>query len=150
MSDKWFVSRQSYWGVEDPNVVEIAGGGLDYANPDMLVEKYAGEGKEYTDPREAVTVALAIAAAWKKDEPDTVIGVAQGCTGGYTIPFTPEGEKELKEWAVKTYADLPRCTQCGELIGEESYLDLRNKPTLCSESCSEAYYADLEGIVADG
>ena len=33
---KYFVSRQSYWGEEEPLVVEIAHGGLDYANADML------------------------------------------------------------------------------------------------------------------
>ena len=150
MSSKWFVSRQSYCGVEDPNVVEIAGGGLDYSNPDMLVEKYPGEGKEYTDPREAVKVALTIATAWKKDEPDITIGVAYGYTAGYTMPFMPGSEKELKDWAEETYTALPRCIQCEELMGEEEYLDILDKPTLCSERCAEAYYADLEGVVADG
>ena len=67
----YFVSRQCYWGVEpdEQNVVEIASGGRDYSNPDMLVEKYAGEGQEYSDPREALEVALSIAKQWKQDKP---------------------------------------------------------------------------------
>lgn len=141
---KWFVSRQCYWGVEDPNVVEIAGGGLDYANPDMLVEKYPGEGEEYTDPRKAAEVALAIAAAWKKDNPDMTIGVAHGNTGGYTMPFEPGGEKELKAWAEKQYESLPRCEQCGGLMGDEEYFDSFDEPTLCSERCAEKNHAYAE------
>jgi len=138
---KWFVSRQCYWGVEEPYVVEIAGGGLDYANPDMIVEKYPGEGKEYTDPREAVGAALSIAEAWKKDDPDLTIGVACGYTGGNTLPFEPGSAKELKAWAEKVYADLPRCIQCGEVLGEGRFLDVESEPTLCSERCAEAHHA---------
>lgn len=97
---KWFVSRQCYWGVEEPYVVEIATGGLDYANPDMLVAKYKGEGEEYDDPEEAVEAALEIAQAWKEDQPQLNIQVAAGCTMGFTMPFEPSGEEALREWAL--------------------------------------------------
>jgi len=138
---KWFVSRQCYWGVEDPYVVEIAAGGLDYANPDMLCEKYPGEGVEYTDPREAVETALSIAEAWKKDDPNITIGVAAGFTGGNTLPFEPESAKELRAWAERIFKKLPRCTQCGELLSEERYLDGCDEPTLCSSRCAKLYNA---------
>ena len=88
----YFVSRQCYWGVEDPYVVEVASGGLDYANPDMLGVKYKrlGEGKEYLDPREAVQAAIAISRAWTETD-GAPLPVAYGATGGMTMPLrTPE------------------------------------------------------------
>lgn len=144
---KWFVSRQCYWGVdpEDANTVEIAGGGLDYANPDMLVSKYAGEGEEYEDPREAVEAAIDIAQQWKSDSPSLVINIAHGCTGGYTMPFEGEEEKELKGWAEGVYNSLPKCDRCGELLEEGSTYQLVNDPDLgkfCSEYCVESFQAE--------
>lgn len=144
MANKWFVSRQCYWGVEDPNVVEIAGGGLDYANADMLVTKYEGEGEEYTDPREAVEVALAIAETWRKDEPFMTIGVAHGHTGGFTMPFELSEEKELKTWAEKIYAALPKCDHCGELLGDVTYSDEFGDFQFCREYCAERHTDDRE------
>ncbi len=88
---KWFVSRQDYYGEDDETryCVEIAAGGIDYSNPDMLCEKYrdAGEGDEFRDPREAVQAALAVAKAWAADRPDLVINVAHGDTMGGFMPF---------------------------------------------------------------
>lgn len=142
MSNKWFVSRQFYWGADpdEANVVEIASGGCDYANPDMLVEKYAGEGKTYTDPREAVNIAIDIAKQWKADKPDLKIGIAHGFTGGCTMPFEPQETEELKAWALKAYEALPKCTQCGELLPEKHYT-LPEDPDVkfCREYCAEKY-----------
>src|SRR5512146_1250294 len=93
MSEKWFVSRQMYWGVSDADasVVEIAAGGRDFANADMLAPRYrgAGEGKEYSDPREALKAARAVCAAWQHDAPQAAadIHVEVGATGGMTLPF---------------------------------------------------------------
>lgn len=101
---KWFVSRQAYWGMEPDkqNVVEIAAGGLDYANPDMLAAKYPGEGREYTSAREAVEAALSIRDAWRRDAPHKVITVARGFTGGCTMPFeADEDDAALRAWAEK-------------------------------------------------
>jgi len=140
--DKWFVSRQCYWGVEpnEQNVVEIASGGCDYANPDMLVEKYNGEAETYTDPREAVTAAIEIAKQWKKDCPSLTIGIAHGFTGGYTMPFEASEVKELKDWAEKTYQELPKCDRCGDLLPKEHYI-LPEDPDVkfCREYCAEKY-----------
>ena len=97
----YFVSRQCYWP-DGRNVVEIAEGGLDYANPDMLVSKYPGEGEEYEDPREAVTAALEIAKLWRSDSNEE-IEVAYGNTLGFTMPFEGSEEKDLIEWAEKRY-----------------------------------------------
>ena len=98
----FFVSRQSYWP-DGQLTVEIAGGGLDYANPDMLVEEYKhlGEGKEFDDPVEATEAAIEIARAWRRDAPGKCIGVASGYTGGCTIPFEPSTQKDLLKWARK-------------------------------------------------
>jgi len=98
----YFVSRQCYWP-DGQLTVEIAGGGLDYANPDMLVEKYKhlGEGREYEDPMEAAEAAIEIARAWRMDAPDERISVATGCTMGFTMPFEPSSQKKVLAWARK-------------------------------------------------
>ena len=140
---KWFVSRQSYWGVDEDeaNVVEIAAGGCDYANADMLVEKYEGEGQEYYDPREAVEKAIKIAKAWKKDQPKLKIGIAHGFTGGYTMPFEASEIKDLRKWAKEAFEKLAKCDRCGELIEGDGYV-LYGEPDLkfCREYCAEEYY----------
>ena len=140
----FFVSRQGYWGA-DPDecwVVEIAGGGRDYANPDMLCAKYAGEGEEYEDPREAVEAALAIAESWRNDAPDKVISVAYGHTMGFTMPFEPtkQKKKKLRQWAEETYNKLPRCDQCGGLLPER-HLEYEEGFKFCREYCAEKWQA---------
>ena len=122
----WFVSRQLYWGVEpeDQNCVEIAAGGIDYANPDMLVAKFSGEGEEYTDPREAVEAAIQIRDAWKAASPSLVINIAHGATGGATMPFEGDTDAALKAWAEKQYKNLPKCSHCGDVLGKETYTTL--------------------------
>lgn len=142
----WFVSRQIYWGVdpEDQHTVEIAAGGLDYANPDMLVPKYDGEGEEYSDPREAVEAALKIAESWKTDCPELTINVAHGATGGFTMPFEASDVKELKEWAEKSYESLPKCGQCGEVLKEIWHLcGDPDAGDYCSQYCAEKAEAEM-------
>jgi hypothetical protein len=150
---KYFVSRQVYWGVEleDQNTVEIASGGLNYANPDMLVAKYAGEGDEYTDPVKAVEVAFAIAEAWQKDKPELKINIAHGFTGGNTIPFEGCNKEELIEWAKKAHEKLPKCDQCGEILDEKSTYKLCDYPDykFCSEYCAEQYYDQAQDPVEE-
>jgi hypothetical protein len=145
---KWFVSRQCYWGVDpdEQEVVEIASGGIDYANPDMLVAKYAGEGEEYSDPREAVNAAIVIAEQWKLDKPDYVISIARGCTGGYTMPFESDDVENLKKWAIETYEKLPKCDRCGEILQEGSTCRLTDDPDygeFCSENCANMAAEEL-------
>ena len=151
---KWFVSRQCYWGVseDEQNVVEIAQGGLDYANPDMLVGKYDGEGETYTDPVEAVEASLKIAEQWHKDSPDLTINVAHGCTGGMTMPFEADEQEKLKKWAKETLETLPKCDRCGAVLPEEPYTIafLNADEKFCSEYCAEeraSEYSHEEEIV---
>jgi hypothetical protein len=156
---KWFVSRQLYWGVEpeDRYCVEIAQGGNNYANPDMLVPKYPGEGEEYTDPTKAVEAALAIAESWHRDNPGiAIINVAHGNTGGDTMPFEGEEREQLIAWAKKVSETLPTCDQCGCIMGDESWFPTAD-PDLgkyCSEVCCERaieYYASHnEEVLAPG
>lgn len=142
---KWFVSRQSYWGVdpEDQYCVEIASGGIDYANPDMLVKKYDGEGEEYTDPRKAVEAALSIRDSWKNDKSDEIINVAYGDTMGMTMPFEGDTDEALKKWAEKKYESLPKCDRCGDLIEGNGY-KLSDDPdfTFCQEYCAEEWHRE--------
>ena len=150
---KYFVSRQCYWGVEpeDRNTVEIASGGRDYANPDMLVAKYAGEGDEYTDPVKAVEAALIIAEQWQKDCPSLQINIAHGFTGGNTMPFEGCDKEELIEWAKKAHEKLPKCDQCSEILEEKSTYSLCDYPDykFCSEYCAEQYYAQAQSPVEE-
>jgi hypothetical protein len=149
MKALWFVSRQIYWGVdpEDSHMVEIAMGGRDYANPDMLVAKYAGEGEEYTDPVKAVEAALEIAAQWRKAEPSKTINIAHGCTGGNTMPFEGDEVEELKAWALKLSESLPKCARCGKSIEGESYTHSdADDEKFCSEYCAEEDYAERLSI----
>lgn len=98
----WFVSRQKYWPDGDL-VVEIAQGGADYCNPDMLVALYKdlGEGKEYSDRLDAVKAAIAIRKAWNADLDDgKMCRIEVGFTYGATFPFNDEPtDEELMEWA---------------------------------------------------
>jgi hypothetical protein len=140
----WFVSRQRYWPDGDL-MVEIAGGGRDYSNPDMFSPKYPGEGKEYADPREAVKAALTIRDLWKKDAPDEEIGVDEGCTGGWTMPFDGSDDDTLIAWAEKEYADLEKCALCGKILPAKRERWQANDwsgEEYCSEDCARIVSED--------
>lgn len=142
----YFVSRQKYWG-EDRNVVEIAIGGCDYANPDMLVPKFKGEGKDYDDPREAANVALEIQRAWNEVCPICNAEIAYGYTGGSTLPFDEASKQELLDWANKEYESLDKCARCGCLLGKPrdryKHIDFDDEE-FCSEFCAEESARRLE------
>jgi len=140
---KFVVTRQRYWP-DGEEVVEVAAGGIDYCNPDALAEKYAGEFEEFEDPRRAVEVAIEIKEAWEKDSKSPK-ELAFGSTYGMTIPFEPDSEENIKKYAEAVYARLPKCSQCGELLGGESFFhpDFPEEK-FCSENCVEEYFACLE------
>jgi len=156
MSKKWFVSRQCYWGVddEDRNVVEIAAGGLDYANADMLVARWSnlGEGGEYTDPREALKAAKSVRDAWIAVAPDDQVHIEVGATGGYTMPFTMHPtDKQLDQWATTAWIVAPKCDRCGEVLPEAFFVmsDGVSDDKFCSERCAEMSYEDMMSEEAD-
>jgi len=140
---KWFVSRQSYWGVEpeDRYMVEIAYGGRDYANCDMLAPKYSGEGEEYNDPLEAVEAAISIREQWQKDSPELIINIAMGFTGGDTMPFSPSTVEGLRKWGTERKEELDRdgyaCGTCGRIVNLSSYYTDDQDEKFCSEYCFE-------------
>jgi hypothetical protein len=142
---KFFVSRQHYWGVEeeDAYIVEIAYGGLDFANPDMLGERWAnlGEGREYTDPREAVEAAIRVCDAWRKSG-ESRAKLGMGSTGGNTIPFEPKEYDEARKRAQELYDKMPKCAECGEVLGKETYTHylVCDDERFCSDSCTEKHY----------
>jgi len=135
MKAKFFVSRQIYW-LENTPVVEVAEGGLDYANPDMLVEKYPGERAEFNDPVEAVKTAIDICRLWRRDGEKNA-KVAIGFTGGNTIPFEPVSFKEALKIAKKIAEKLPKCGYCGDFIDPDEPLELDTGEVFCSEYCFE-------------
>jgi hypothetical protein len=153
---KWFVSRQNYWGMceGDGTIVEVVSGGCDYANPDMLGVKWPelGEGKEFTDPREAVEAAIAICEQWKKTDPNA--HVAMGSTLGFTNYFEWEEYDVLRKKAEDIYEKLPKCDECGGLMGDENFthdLAMGTDEKFCREYCAEENYrkqvqADLDAL----
>jgi hypothetical protein len=139
---RYFVSRQLYY-YSRLLIVEIAAGGLDYSNADMLVAEYKnlGEGQEFIDPREAVDAAIAIARAWRKDEPGKHIVIGHGHTMGMGMEFEGCSFKDAQKWAEDVYETSPKCDQCGELLPDEKhcYTDEFGEAKLCSERCSEKW-----------
>ena len=130
------VTRQLQWPEGTP-VVEISHGGIDYTNPDALVQQYAGEFETYADPREAVDVAIAICKAWRQDgRKNAKVGI--GATGGMTMPFDTSTFREAKAWAKRMHDITPKCDRCGDILPEKHYYD-PDEPDIkfCSEYCAE-------------
>jgi hypothetical protein len=140
----WFVSRQHYF-YQDILVVEIAYPSIDYSSPDMLVSKYAGEGKSYDNPIEALNVAISIMEAWKLDNPEEEIGITYGSFNGYEGE-TYDNLEELKQLIQKEYDSLPKCSYCNELIDGEEYFvnddSQFNEEKFCSEYHAEKAYSE--------
>lgn len=162
----YIVTRQLHCGQEP--IVEVSRGDMDGVNPDALVEKYEGEFGKFTDPREAVKVALRIREQWAKDieglpQEDRAIAsirdnavrkVAVGCgiTWGGDCPLDPIEPSELEAWAVREYNNLEKCARvgCGEILEEgntytHDFADEKEK--FCSEYCTEI---DLEELLKEG
>lgn len=141
----WFVSRQTYCAYGENYVVEVAQGGRDYANPDMLVEKYPGEGEEYHDPREAAKNAIEIAKRWRADDPDKIITVRVGFTSGMTLPFDEGTDEQTSAWGEQTFTAMPKCPNCGKLMGTDRWTptDFHVPPEegCCSERCANEHFA---------
>ena len=142
----FFVSRQCYWGVDpsERNVVEVAQGGCDYANADMLVIEHSnlGEGETFKGMTPAVEAAIKVAEAWKKEQPELTISVVAGCTMGFTMPFVGTDHagdtQKLLEEAKEFDEKLPKCSICGE-IDELTYflVDDPMGEKYCSSNCAE-------------
>jgi len=136
----FFVSRQHYFN-QNLNAVEIAFPSIDYSSPDMLVANYAGEGEEYKDPRDAVEAALRIRDEWKKDSGEEIIVTAGSFNG---MEGEEETDEDLRAWAEKQYASMPKCAVCGEIIDpDEHYINPDsewNEEKFCSEQHAERAY----------
>lgn len=138
------VTRQMYWPDGD-EIVEIADGGLDYTNPDALVATYPGEMQEYQDPCEALDAAIEIARRWRADGGNPKI--AAGHTLGFTMPFEPSTEPELREWCKRARETMPKCARCGDILPDAAYENEDSQYTedkFCSEYCAEEAYLDGE------
>jgi len=130
-------------------VVEISSGGIDYTNPDALVEKYPGEFEEYKSPVEAVESAIEICRSWRNDgEKKAMLGI--GATGGMTMPFGTCTFKDAQKWAKETFKNLEKCASCGEIMeGSDTwyqagcftlsgnFFPYDDGFKYCSESCAE-------------
>ena len=87
------------------HIVEVSAGSFDYVNPDMMVEKYEGEGKTFNDPREAVRTAIDIRNAWQRDA-GVKIEIGYGNTLGMTMPFDASDPVSMLDWADREFAAL--------------------------------------------
>lgn len=146
---KYFVSRQRYWPDGDL-FVEVAVGGLDYANPGMLTQKFInlGEGKEFSDPRKAAKAAINIRDAWKKINQDEEINIGCGCTGGMTMPFDACEDEELIKWAEKRFEAAEKCDWCGDIMPDNGKWQHDFSPDFqfCSENCANLDYEEYMKI----
>lgn len=141
------ITRQRQWPDGD-NVVEISSGGLDYCNPDALVQKYDGEFEQYDDPREAVEIAIEICRAWRADGCKGAV-VGTGSTGGTTMPFDGTTFKAAIAWAQAKYDRLEKCPTCEAVVAdlterylagtytESDFIPYDDGFKYCSESCAE-------------
>ncbi|KYC44292.1 MAG: hypothetical protein AMQ74_01991 [Candidatus Methanofastidiosum methylothiophilum] len=156
----YMVTRQLNY-FEGP-IVEVTRGGLDGVNPDALVEKYKGEFEQFSDPREAVKVALSIREQWSKDIEglpneeyavasirDKVIrDIAIGCgnTCGGDCPLEAISPEEAEAWAVKEYNALKKCARCNDIV-KTPYTHEYSEEEFCSEYCTEEDLNDImEGL----
>lgn len=137
---KFYVSRQLQWP-EGEKVVEIVQGGRDYANPGHLTIMFPrlGEGEEFTDPREACEAAIAIRDMWKGLDSDP-IHISFGCTLGFTAPLDRYEDQVLREKAEALYQTLPKCGQCGDIVGKDKYHHQFSSEDFCSSQCAEKDY----------
>ena len=147
---QYAITRQHYWGADPDEAlnVEIAAGGIDYAGPDALVGKYAGEFMVYADPREAVEAAIEIATQWQRDCPGETINMVAGYSLDMVYPANAMGIEELRAWGEKEYARLPKCSRCEDLLPDNPFINLDSHwsdEVYCSEYCAdEAYWSTLE------
>lgn len=137
------------------NVVEISQGGIDYTGADALCQKYAGEFETFQGMTPAVEAAIEIAEAWKKDTKDPIY-ISHGCSHGMGLSFDEEEATEevyasLRQFAKEFDEKLPRCAQCGELLGKDRYgsHDV-GEYDCCSEYCAEQrWFTPDEGECAN-
>ena len=129
---KFVVTRQMQWP-ESKLMVELSEGGIDYANPDTLVQRYNGEFEEFDDACIAAETAISIFNAWKKDTPEEDIFLGVGYTMGMTMPFNECTPDELRKWAENVKMRGKRCELCNNIAIEGG--------TLC-EDCSRECYED--------
>lgn len=149
---KYFVSRQAYWPTGEL-VVEIAEGGCEYSNPDMLSDPdniYGplGDMLETQDPREALEAAFRIRDKWNQELRESCADngacrIEAGFTHGMTMPFESyPADEELKKWAQETWEATPKC-DCGEPLPEHPYklcFPYEGDEEFCSEYCADEAY----------
>lgn len=146
------VTRQKQYHSGD-RVVEIAS---KEPGPDALVEQYRdlGEGKTFSDPREAVKAAIAIRKAWAKDlllsyrlDRRPPVLIAYGVGGGY-MGIEEEGEGDAQgaiDWAERKYEALPKCDQCGDPLPGSGYTHwLLEDERFCSENCADLRWEEWQ------
>jgi hypothetical protein len=146
----WHVSRQSYY-YSRLQIVEIAAGGIDMSGADTLCSAYQtlGEGKDFKDPQEAVEAAIAIARAWRKNEPGKRIVIGHGCTGGMGMELEPCTIPGARKWAEEAYEKLSKCDRCGKILPENYYTDDFGESKFCSDRCWEKEQVELEKLNAE-
>lgn len=136
------VTRQLRWP-DGLHIVEISQGGLDWSGSDCLCRKYAGEQETFVGMVEAVETAIEVAKQWQTDKPNEEIFISCGNTHGMGLsfeeqPLTEEVFAALRQEAKEFDEKLPKCCQCGAMLGTRRYFsyDL-DEEEFCSEYCAE-------------
>lgn len=134
------VTRQLYY-YSGEAIVEIASGGIDYSGSDALSPKYPGEMQEYSDPREAVEVAIRICNLWRKEKPTKYPRVGHGSTLGMGLEIEASTYKDARAWAAKAWEALEKCTNCGNPMPDNKREFWRANDydgiDYCSEHCAD-------------
>jgi hypothetical protein len=165
---RFVVTRQHYY-YADAYVVEVETGGWDLVGPgwvkndSQFPQQQAwlrrGCDQAYADPREAARVAFEVWRDWQEAAgPHGMIYLSWGTTGSILTEHDPmDDNAENPYWtpvqlfmaADRTYAKLPRCDWCGNVLGdprETSSIWLIGRgpddPRFCSESCGDSYYLE--------
>lgn len=146
----WYVSRQSNYYDQGAYSVEIASQ-FDYAGPGMLVAKFADEGCEFDDPREAAEAAVRVSEAWGATiaNGDPLLPLTIGITlvGNAFVYATVEDSMtaaEAREWAEGEWEAAPKCERCGNLApaADNKVATFTGETfTACSDFCADEIVA---------
>ena len=139
-----FLSRQRDFS-DNCLYVECAVGGHKKAGADILTTRYPMEGKNYTDPRDAIRLAEEMYRLWEHQYADEqkklrIVGIETPLI----FDFTTKGIAAAKGWADRSFAKMEKCSSCQKPMGNREQLehaDLTNQVFCCSLCLSNKYRA---------
>jgi hypothetical protein len=144
----FYISRQRYYP-SNQLAIEIAVGGPKFSGPDKLDVKYAGEGKNLKDPRDAVNVAIRIYSQWMTDRnlnERVILNILEDRAGKFNLD--KKGMNDAKIWAEGFYKRMDKCSNCQSLLTgkKEKFVKADGlKGEYCSQNCCATKYFQIYG-----